>query len=304
MSQHRLSSLLWFSSIAVTAIGQHYGWADSSELPQHSVIETLSPLSSNILIAAHRGGYQNDKEDGAPENSIANIQNCERHGYELFETDIQQTKDGRFVIVHDPTIDRETSGAGTVSDMTLVQLKAFQKKYRDGSLSSERVATLEEFLTHGKGHTVFKADLKPGVNQHFAQVMQLVAEHDAVDGIIFRVPYRDVELYHRFRESGGVISKHTLMFMVTSEKQVDDIKSRFDSSTIEIKLKQDNPVNEQALNLIRYATDKGFVVETHAYGDRDDWKTLIAAGVRIFHTSAPSKLQSLLKSQPAATIAK
>jgi hypothetical protein len=46
--------------------------------------------------------------------------------------------------------------------------------------------------------------------------------------------------------------------------------------------------------LIRYAADEGFVVETHAEGEADDWVKLIKAGVRIFHTKAPSKLKKML----------
>jgi len=89
----------------------------------------LDPTSTRVFIAAHRGGYESDKEDKAPENSIANIENCEGKGYEIFETDIQRTKDGHFVIVHDPTIERETSGVGEVSEMPLHQLKRLHKRW-------------------------------------------------------------------------------------------------------------------------------------------------------------------------------
>lgn len=252
--------------------------------------------SSRVLIAAHRGGYENDKADEAPENSIANIRNCKSKGYELYETDIQRTKDGRFVIIHDPTIERETSGAGKVSEMNLVELREKRKRYRDGSLSRERVASLEDFLKQGKGRTVFKTDMKPGVSKHFDEIMKLVAEHDALDGIIFRVPYRDAGLYAQYRTDGGLYAKHLFMFKVSSRKQIDDIQTRFDSTTIEITLDKSNPSHKKTLDLIRYATDRGFVVETHAEGSPDDWVKLIEAGVRIFHTKAPSKVRKLLQS--------
>lgn len=262
-----------------------------------TLADWLAPSCSKVLIAAHRGGYQNDKQDKAPENSLANIQNCHRYGYELFETDIQRTKDGHFVIVHDPTIDRETSGVGRVSDMTLLELQQLRKKYRDGSLSQYQVATLNEFLKQSNGLTVFKADLKPGVSQYFAEIIQLVTQQDALDRIIFRVPYREANVYGRFRKAGGSIPDNTLMFMVTSKKQVDDIKMRFESSTIEIKLNKEDPTNERTLDLIRYASGRGFVVETHAEGNEDDWRKLITAGVRIFHTRAPSRVKTFLGSQ-------
>lgn len=277
--------------IAVNAMGQTL----SSDHSNPTLLKLLAPASSKVLIAAHRGGYENDKEDEAPENSLANIENSRRKGYELFETDIQRTKDGHFVIVHDPTIDRETSGVGKVAEMTLLELKGLHKRYRDRSLSPERVATLKEFLVRGKGRTVFKADLKPGVSKHFAAIMKLVTDHNALEGIIFRVPYREAGFYEKYREQGGVMAKHTLMFQVGSRKQIDDVKARFNSSTIEIKLNKDDPTNERVLDLIRYASDKGFVVETHAEGKEEDWVKLIKAGVRIFHTNAPSKLTKVIQ---------
>ena len=295
MRKHIKLCLVWWCCITVIAIGQMDRVTSSSEHANPVLQDLLDPSSSIVFIAAHRGGYENDKTDKAPENSVVNIANSQRKGYELFETDIQRTKDGHFVMAHDPTINRETSGVGKVSDMTLIELKALHKRYRDLSLSPERIATLEEFLKQGKGRTVFKADMKPGVSKHFVDIMKLVTDHNALEGIIFRVPYRDAEFYDIYRKQGGVIAKHTLMFQVTSKKQVDDIKTRFDSSTIEIKLNKAVPTNEQSLDLIRYATDTGFIVETHAEGGEEDWIKLIDAGVRIFHTKTPSKLKALLQ---------
>ena len=128
--------------------------------------------------------------------------------------------------------------------------------------------------------------------------MKLVAEHNALDAIIFRVPYEEADFFDQYKNRGGFMAEHTLMFKVSSTQQVDDIKTRFNSSTIEIMLSKSDPTNEQALHLIRYATDQGFIVETHAYGEEDDWLELIEAGVRIFHANAPSKLKRLLATHP------
>lgn len=252
--------------------------------------------SSKVFIAAHRGGYENDIADEAPENSLANIRNSQKHGYELYETDIQRTKDGHFVIVHDPTIERETSGSGKVSEMTLDELRALRKRYRDRTLSQERVATLEEFLKEGEGRTVFKADLKPGVKEHFGAIMELVSEYNAEGGIIFRVPYRDANFFDRFNKESGPLPKHMWMFRVKSKKEIDDIKKRFESSSISIISDKTDPSNDNTVELIRYARDRGFIVEAHAEGSEEDWSKLINAGVSIFHARAPSKVREFLNS--------
>ncbi|GAB5559738.1 MAG: hypothetical protein SynsKO_13850 [Synoicihabitans sp.] len=252
--------------------------------------------SANILIAAHRGGYETDKADRAPENSVANIHVSQRKGYALYETDIQRTADGHFVIVHDPTIERELTGIGRASDLTLAELKQMSKKYRDGTVSSHRVATLDEFLREGKNRTIFKADLKPGVSAHFPAIMQLVNKLDARDSIIFRVPYRDADLFAQYHRDGVFTSPAQLMFMVSSKAQIDDVRARFNPQWIQVDLAKTNPATPAALDLIRYATDHGLKVETHAEGNSDDWAKLVRAGVRMFHTNRPAAMRVFLGS--------
>ena len=253
-----------------------------------------NPSSTTILIAAHRGGYENDKADLAPENSVANIRVCESKSYELYETDIQRTKDGHFVIMHDPTIDRETNGTGSVNNMTLAELEPLHKRYRDGSVSKERIATLETFLQQGKGRTIFKADLKPGVSKYFNELMQLVIKHDALEGIIFRVPYRQSDLFAKYKAEGVPYINSLLMFMVSTKGEIDDIKARFNPLTIQVNLNKSDPANLETLELIQYATSQGLLVQTHADGNAEDWTKLIEAGVRMFHTKKSSKVKAFL----------
>lgn len=258
-------------------------------------IDASGSRSIKVQIAAHRGGYENDRSDNAPENSVANIDNCRRKGYPVYETDIQRTKDGRFVIMHDATVDRETTGTGAASEFDLADLKKLYKRFRDRYVSEHRVATLGEFLAEGKRRVVFKADLKPGVNQHFKEIMAIVTRHDAMDGIIFRVPYRDADLYAEYRAQGVPYNRDLLMFMVYNAKQVDDIQKRFDPSIIQVNVKKDDPTNAKTLQLIRYATDQGLLVEAHAEGTEPDWQKLIDAGVRMFHTSKPARMKTFLQ---------
>lgn len=256
---------------------------------------TRNANPTDILIAAHRGGYESDKADHAPENSVANIRVSQRKGFAIYETDIQRTADGHFVIVHDPTIDRELTGTGAASDHTLVELKQMHKRYRDGSVSPRHVATLEEFLREGKTRTVFKADLKPGVSAHFPAIMRRVNALAAQDGIIFRVPYHEADLFAQYHRDAIFTSSAQLMFKVSSRAEIDDIKSRFNPQWIQVDLAKTEPTTPAALDLIRYATSQGILVETHAEGDAEDWAKLVRAGVRMFHTNHPTELQNFLR---------
>jgi hypothetical protein len=163
------------------------------------------------------------------------------------------------------------------------------------------MATFEEFLQKGKGHIIFKIDLKPGVNAYFKEIMELVVKHDMMDSVIFRIPYSDADRFSQYKADGVPYTKSLLMFKVKKIKQVDDIQARFDPLTIQVDVKKEDPVNSQTLEVIRYATRKGLLVETHAEKGEKEWAQLADAGVRMFHTKKASKTRAFLDSRQIAT---
>ena len=70
-------------------------------------------------LIAHRGGPKY-----APENTLAAFRNAVTLGVDGYEFDVQMTKDGALVIMHDETVDRTTNGSGAVKDLTLAQIRA------------------------------------------------------------------------------------------------------------------------------------------------------------------------------------
>ena len=73
---------------------------------------------SKTKIFAHRGasGY-------APENTLEAFTLAITQGADGIELDVQLTKDGIPVVIHDETIDRVTEKKGWVKDYTLKELK-------------------------------------------------------------------------------------------------------------------------------------------------------------------------------------
>lgn len=106
-------------------------------------INKTEPDSPNIRYIAHRG-----LSSKAPENTIPAYEEAGKSKYWGAETDIAETSDGEFILMHDATVDRTTNGTGKVSDMTLEQIKALTidagsniSKYPD-----LKVPTLREYL--------------------------------------------------------------------------------------------------------------------------------------------------------------
>jgi glycerophosphoryl diester phosphodiesterase len=85
-------------------------------------------------------------------------------GAALVEFDVQLTRDGHVVVIHDPTVDRTTNGRGRVGEMSLVELRALSAGYpgRFGDrYSGERIPTLAEVLAFIRGRMRAMIEIKP-----------------------------------------------------------------------------------------------------------------------------------------------
>lgn len=86
--------------------------------PPNNTTHTSLLESEDLLIIAHRGASAY-----APEHTILAYKKAVELGADYIEIDLQMTKDGHLVAMHDDTVDRTTNGEGKVSDYTLVELK-------------------------------------------------------------------------------------------------------------------------------------------------------------------------------------
>ena len=102
------------------------------------------PRDASPLLMAHRGS-----SDELPENTLAAFARALAQGAHVLETDIRFTRDDEIVLMHDPTLERTTNGAGVVAQMTLAEIKKLraQKSFESKEiLGDEEIPTLAEFL--------------------------------------------------------------------------------------------------------------------------------------------------------------
>ncbi|USK86079.1 glycerophosphodiester phosphodiesterase [Peribacillus asahii] len=109
----------------------------------------------DIVNVSHRGasGY-------APEHTLVSYQMGEKMHGDYIEIDLQMTKDGQLIAMHDEKLDRTTNGTGLVKDYTLAEIKQldagswFNEKYPESAnpnYEGLQVPTLEEvFKKFGK----------------------------------------------------------------------------------------------------------------------------------------------------------
>jgi len=94
------------------------------------------------LIIAHRG-----HSIAVPENTLEAYRRAIELGVEMIECDVNRTKDGELVMIHDWTLDRTTSGSGRVEDMTLSEIRDLDAGSSfDPSFAGLRVPTTAETL--------------------------------------------------------------------------------------------------------------------------------------------------------------
>ncbi len=110
-------------------------------------------------VFAHRGasGY-------APENTLQAFSLAQEQGADGIELDVQLTKDGQVVVIHDETIDRTSTGKGYVRDYTLEELKKFSFHNHMEKYKGVKIPTLEEVLKLVKdGKMEVNIELKTGI---------------------------------------------------------------------------------------------------------------------------------------------
>src|SRR4029077_20617905 len=103
----------------------------------------------------------------------------------MIELDVQLTRDGEVVVIHDWTLDRTTDGSGAVRDASLVEIRRLDAGAWFGpEFRGERVPTLAEVLA---ATTVpVNVELKPvGDDGLEARALAAVAAAGAGERVIF-----------------------------------------------------------------------------------------------------------------------
>jgi len=142
------------------------------------------------FISGHRGGVN----DGYPENSIEAFENTLRHTPATFEIDPRLTKDSMIVLMHDPTLDRTTTGTGKVGDYTLAELKKLQLKDVNGKVTPYHIPTLQEAIRWAKGKTVLILDKKDVPFEMTARIIKTMHAEERVMVTVHTA--KEAQFYH------------------------------------------------------------------------------------------------------------
>ena len=140
------------------------------------------PLSetkiSRCEIVGHRGWAA-----VYPENTLVSAKMAVQAGADGTEFDVQATRDGVVVLLHDKTLDRTTDGTGELAAKTLAELRSLDAgSWKDPQFAGEPLPTLEQQLRALKG-TGCQPVIEIKMTGISDKVIQAVRDLDMVDQV-------------------------------------------------------------------------------------------------------------------------
>ncbi len=138
----------------------------------------LNRDKSSVIVASHRGDWRH-----FPENSLQAINSAIEMGVDIVEIDLQRTKDGVLILMHDSKIDRTTTGKGSISDLPYDSIAKTYLKDSKGELTNFKVPTLQEVLVQAQGKVMLNLDK---ADRYFEQVYDLLKKTGTTRQIIMK----------------------------------------------------------------------------------------------------------------------
>lgn len=133
-------------------------------------MSTLSlPGPARDEVQAHRGASAI-----APENTIAAFHAAAEAGAKWVELDVALSADDTLVVIHDDSVDRTSSGRGSLGDLTADQIGALDGgSWFDARYAGERIPTLAETIA-ALGELGLSANVEIKQHPHHKSLDQLV----------------------------------------------------------------------------------------------------------------------------------
>ena len=245
-----------------------------------------------MIVIAHRGASGH-----APEHTFPSWDLALEMGADYLEQDLQMTSDRELVVLHDPTLDRTTSGSGDVSAHTLEQIKRldagswFARKFAGTAVPTLR-EVFERYGTRANYYIETKnpADA-PGMED---KLFALINEFGLRDGAVAKW---QVLIQSFSRESLAKIKE-----LDAGLPLIQLIEKEFTSEQIREQLQD---IHSYALGigpsrvsvdtqLVDAVHDYGLVIHPYTVNDEAGMKRMIALGVDGMFTDYPDRLRQLL----------
>ena len=138
----------------------------------------LTRDQTSVIVVSHRGDWRS-----YPENSLDAIKSIMKMGGDVVEIDVQRTKDGVLILMHDGTLDRTSTGKGKIADFTWKELRQLRLKDAQGNPTRHKIPTLEQVLKETRGKIMLNLDK---ADRYFDEVYALLKKTGTEKQIIMK----------------------------------------------------------------------------------------------------------------------
>jgi len=144
-----------------------------------------------LLKIGHRGARAYE-----PENTLRSFQKAIELGVDAVELDVRKTKDNEIVVIHNVDVNKTTDGSGSVSELTLEEIKRFVTE------KGEKIPTLEEVLDSVGKRVKILVELKEtGIEE---QVLGLIRGKGLIENVVIISFHEDA--LRKVRELDGEVA--------------------------------------------------------------------------------------------------
>lgn len=161
-------------TLLILTVISSFGRTRSDEIRE----KLLTGDKTSVIVASHRGDWRN-----FPENSLEAIDNAIAMGVDIVELDVHRTQDSVLILMHDPKLDRTTTGKGLIAEATMDYINTLNLKNGCNIRTIHKVPTLEEALLHAKGKIMINLDK---ADRYFDQVYDLLVKTGTTKQIIMK----------------------------------------------------------------------------------------------------------------------
>ena len=267
--------------------------------------------TDHVWVAAHRADCIY-----APENSLEAVRHALYFGSDIIETDVRMTRDGHIVIMHDYTVDRMTDGTGTISEMTLAEIKKLHLKTNWGGRTQQEVPTLEEFIDLTKGKICLYLDKAsydiPGHKEGtlVRTLLDILRKKDVLEEAVFVLDWP----YEKARRIFGEDLETVIYCPVIEDKipnlgsYVDEYLEKLHPVAFQFRMKTTDSETYRLLPKVLESGSRAFIAATwpdHTAGHDDHtsvferpskgWGWLVDQGFNILETNYQNDLIRYLK---------
>ena len=226
---------------------------------------------------AHRGA-----SDYAPENTLEAFELAVKQGADGVELDVQMTKDGELVVVHDETIDRVSDGTGRVVDYTLEELKKFTFNKTHPEYPNAKIPTLKEVyeLLYPTGLTV-NVEIKTGIVL-YKGIEEKVLKLTRKMGMENRVIYSS--FYHKSLVRLKKLDPSVLTGILYSDGWIDVVKY---AKKLQVDALHPALYHLQSKKLVEQAKKENLKLHVWTVNQKEDMEELVKRRVAAIITNRP-----------------